>query len=1023
MARQNCLKSIKQKIIVILTVLCLLFISAFAFTACADEKSFNDGNYSNVLEDESDIYNDDFTYSAKNVLINTTSFPLTSPYGWTRNTDNSTASNVDSGVVSVKDSAWETLINKLYDDADFLSYVRHVDSSLTKANVITAIATENGYTDESVVTDDEIKLYTTTKILQGDFKNPLKHSNAQDDYVYMLNNYTANLGFGTAQKVTSSATVMLEANKTYKISVWVKTINVTGQDQANKDYGATIRLVNNLNSVGQAEYRLEQIKDTSNTENNGWTQYSIYVETDQFLSSSFQLVLGLGIGNNKVANMNYYTEGTVLFDDITFEEVESTPATITADQTASVSYGSTKVNEIAVGDKTEFKYVLKFSDTENSFMPCTSYSDGLTKSHIISSGKELDSTVLFPNANTGYTYENVEGVHKFNLTKTSITLELTESAFKLKQQESAIVYFDIKANLNKLYSNNLSINVVDTLGANTVTRAKVATLENKGEWTRVYLVIKNNFNLETDSERSFELQLVIGPEDVASCQFLSEMAYGTVELKNFNYLIKKFDLDDTESVPYKLYKFYETNAKATVALYAGYNADYENVSSDGTEYTFKTLPSDMGSITSSPTSTSEFTGVVADHVYVKQGGNEVAVNDRIGGGNSDGSIAGVINTRYISNYNEGIQTALNGAYKTDENIQPLVIYNAVEDCYGFVGKEGAIATSAHAKISVTLRVVGANAKAYVYLVDTSSEGKSVMNFIDFTVNTNIVNSVAKGTNVTAEENSFIFTVTEDMMNNDGWVTVDFMISTGNDGKDYRVEVWNGDRTGTVKSQGYVFVKDVTTSGSSFTLPDRYADTFTSVDSPLFNFDRTNSNNKLYAYVRELTDLEISFNKKYADQAIEYTPTYVWAQNEKLIYASYATIEVEDYDPFDSIVEEEGSGCTAETDPSTFWLSFSSILLAVVLILAIIIVFIKQIRRRRKYYSHDKRENFKISTKQSAHKRNQEKKKQVEEELGDEENEEVAPENVDLDDYVYGDVENFGENKPAETENSDSEKTE
>ena len=52
----------------------------------------------------------------------------------------------------------------------------------------------------------------------------------------MLNNYLSSVdfGLGTAQKVTSGSSVKLEKNKSYKISVWVKTINLSSNNADGK---------------------------------------------------------------------------------------------------------------------------------------------------------------------------------------------------------------------------------------------------------------------------------------------------------------------------------------------------------------------------------------------------------------------------------------------------------------------------------------------------------------------------------------------------------------------------------------------------------------------------------------------------------------------------------------------------------------------------------------------------------------------------------------------------------------------
>ena len=137
------------------------------------------------------------------------------------------------------------------------------------------------------------------------------------------------------------------------------------------------------------------------------------------------------------------------------------------------------------------------------------------------------------------------------------------------------------------------------------------------------------------------------------------------------------------------------------------------------------------------------------------------------------------------------------------------------------------------------------------------------------------------------------------------------------------------------------------------------------------------------------------------------------------------------DPFEGKEEEEETkqGCTAETDPSTFWLSFSSILLGVVLVLAIIALFIKNFLRRRRRNASDAKSHYTIVSRTKKNKREKAKKEKLAKKYDYDENEdeidEDAIENVQdeqttvedveestteetLDSYVYGEVQDFGE---------------
>ena len=138
-----------------------------------------------------------------------------------------------------------------------------------------------------------------------------------------------------------------------------------------------------------------------------------------------------------------------------------------------------------------------------------------------------------------------------------------------------------------------------------------------------------------------------------------------------------------------------------------------------------------------------------------------------------------------------------------------MIYNATASSYGYVGKNLSIAQSAYALISLKIRVVG-DAKASIYLVDVSSAAKDVMS-INFKNNTTGYNYITDGV-----EHSYDLAfenITADMMEttgaSKGWLTLTFYVGAGNTAKNFRLEMWNGSRTGDINSQGFVFINDIT----------------------------------------------------------------------------------------------------------------------------------------------------------------------------------------------------------------------
>ena len=471
-------------------------------------------------------------------------------------------------------------------------------------------------------------------------------------------------------------------------------------------------------------------------------------------------------------------------------------------------------------------------------------------------------------------------------------------------------------------------------------------------------------------------------------------------------------------------------ASANVSLYAGLSSENAN-NSVSENYNLNYAPSNVGEIVVQPTNPLGYIGVEASNGYIQSGSN-AKVNTRSGKGDN-GSYAGLINTKYIDNYvtanAEFPKTQLENALNhSGDDIQPLMIYNKNADHYGFIGNEISVSASSDASVSVTLRVADL-AKAYVYLVDTTEENKPVMTFNSFTVNTDIIGG--KDTQVDGSELKFQLVVDSNMMDADGWVTVKFFLSTGNQSKKFRLEIWNGGRNADAQtaSQGFVFVKEVdVVTSSAFTAPTRIEDAFSVSGNPLFDekissFESTNA--QLIAYQRELTEKEQEFNAEYPDKAVSYLPTYVWANSAKVVYAVFNTLEFEAVDPYTTLEEEteETESCAAGSDPSAFWLSFSSILLGVILVLAIIALFVKNYRRRHKHSKEDAKSHYTIKSRVSAPKKVEEDVEEVEEvveeetveEEIEETVEEVQPEQENLDEYVYGEVQDFGTETEETTE--------
>ncbi|MBR2870037.1 MAG: hypothetical protein IKB98_01455 [Clostridia bacterium] len=1011
MANHNLLKKLKFGITTILAFIFIFCMSAFFLTGCgADETDEETKAPSYTYTDGEDgvIANADFTKGTASKEFK--AYPIASPSGWSKSyNDSAISSYVDSGVIDVstgEGNGWETLSAKLKEDTDLLECLSYQEfGSDSKTSQI-----KENFNDY--------------------FANPGARPGAVDGKVYMLNNYPSNakyIGKGTAQSLTSSSSIKLEKGKIAKISVWVYTLNITGHGDP-ADRGANITITNSINGISQGDFKLNSI-----VSDKVWTQYEIYVQADSNYNSELKIVLGLGYGSGKNTATKYYTQGTVFFDDIAYEEVDSIPTNAIK---TSMELGKEEdylnnvytIQQANTDPQTVYSYDMTINGL-NGATPITNFS-GLgtngffTESNI--SGKDGKFTSKDIAGDTVSKIEH-DGHGKFTLSQASASIKTEE--IELNRDSFALVSFKIDNQLKLNGSTEITFDVYDVLDSTKVKRAAIYKIEDPTEESIVCnLLIKNNFE---DVDRKFFLVINIGPNDLTSVETASELANGVVTISDMVIVKDTQPSDDEENT---IYSFVSGTATATVNLYAGYSQDYVEEPEDTTTYSLSTRPSDFGTIINAPANVKDYDGVSFDHSYIN-GSNVIDLNNK--------TTAGLINTKYLSNYDAALLPNLSTAVGSfNDDVQPLMIYNNSADSYGYIGEKIEINSSAAASFSVKVRVVG-DAVAYIYLVDVSKVEKKVLTFNDFTPNASVAEKTQGTVNGTTP---VMLKVDKNTMGDDEWVTINFYIATGATSKSVRLEMWNGSRDGQAKSTGYVFFDEVTTKTSdAFKESSTWEGAFDSQSHPLFNVvnSQLSASDQLIAYKRPLTETEIQFNDEYKNsdeyEQVKYYENYIWAKTSTLLYAVYNTIDPVEVDPYDQIKTEENEGgdCTAKSDPATFWLSFSSILLGVVLVLAIIALFVKMHLRRRKANKNDAKSHYKVTSRiRSQRELNKKKEEEIDDMLDykasldseiqedsvEENQEEQTPaEEQNLDEYVYGEViEDFAEEEKDETPSSDDE---
>ena len=1060
--------------IIALIIVGLLCFTLFFTAACKEEEkptsSYNP-SFSYSETDDGIIKNASFNYGTYNVKLS--NYPKTSVSGWTI----TKSSNANSGAIKTTDEAWNELLNSLYSQTGILEYVKTKainedstddlkDYSTFESVIKSKIKEQDSWEDkDKSPSSSDVKKYVVENYFKKYLKNPNTHTDATDDKVYMLNNYVkGSIGYGSIQKLTSSTEITLNKGEFAKVSVWVKTANLNENTAGSSTVktGANIRITNSFNSTTQKDFGIFNITDTD------WTQYSFYLKADEVYETKFTLVLGLGY-DDKVA------EGTVYFDDVVVEHLEELPAGLTIDTTKTISYNNDddafnnkvdaadargknilydmSINVLKVDDANSDNYIKTLElNKDKNITSAYTVSDGGN-----STGGNFGSASMDIVSETGIPYGTTSAI-KVNTNKASYTVTIKDYDtvkgegvnFAVGTEQYVNLTFFVKNKLNKFYASDITFIVKDVstktvkeagkedvITVETTNRTGATITEISDEWVKCSILVKNNWKNQTTTvdgkeitiQRSFYIDIVVGPTN-ASSQNVMDYALGDVYISaplvssgSINQYTN--DTNTVETDYYNYYSLFSSSANGSTALYAGMSQDYSANETDTETYSLTVAPSDIGVIQSRPATPKGYKGITSEHYYITNRPSDTTdINANAN--------AGLINSKFLSNYNTAIQDAFFNNNKDGKNIQPIVIYNNTATSYGYIGANQEISASSYAKVSVNVRVVG-DAKAYIYLVDVSGETKSVMTFNKFTTK---VDKDGNATNKEISAKELVFTIENTTSEDDGWKTVEFYIATGANEKSFRVELWNGSRDGNVESEGVVFFNDISinTSGAFTEVTDNWREAFITEGNPLYTFDV--DNDEYILYTRDLTTREKEYNKD-SDRkgnAVSYEPTVVWAQNDSMIYAIYNTLDPVEVDPYDSEPKDEETTeeDATETDSSAFWLSFSSILLGVALVLAILMLFIKNIRRRRKANASDAKSHYKVTSRTKKVKQSKPKKvvvdddedvEEVAEEIEDvqEETEEVPAEEQSLDSYVYGDVQDFGEeDTKSEEENSNKE---
>ncbi len=382
-------------------------------SACSDEED-SDTTKTSSNPDYQVIKNGNFEFYDDNDGV----YLISSPNNWS-NSSLATSSYVMSGVINTKASSWSALTdpdlvdtldynNELADNYDddpdtyedeyddnYVDYngmhsydIPYVDvgaaidyfDSEDEEDTDGALTTiDNPLTHNEVLSDsdgyyyldsdgEKVRLYTSDdEDLEGDYFLDEDCTEEFETSVLMIHNYIKN-GNGTAQYYASSTTVTLEANTAAEISVWVKTSDLYYNNgvSVTQNRGAFIEVEQTVGSTTLDSFMIEYInteKINPDGDNNGWVQYTVYIQACDYADTTITINLGLG---NESAGV---VEGYAFFDDLVCTKYTS------IDNTS--LYESADAGLIYTVDGSDYDFSTKADSTDST--TCTLLSEGNEK--------------------------------------------------------------------------------------------------------------------------------------------------------------------------------------------------------------------------------------------------------------------------------------------------------------------------------------------------------------------------------------------------------------------------------------------------------------------------------------------------------------------------------------------------------------------------------------------------------------------------------------------------------------------
>ena len=730
--------------------------------------------------------NFDFTKLSDTTLIG-------SPSNWTVSSTNAATHLKTSGVVDVSDEAWNYLTKASKTEAELKQYETATEipesvwetfnakdkiafySLWKKANPKKTISKDfKNYEALNVSSED--------KLPSSDAVSPKTHAEIKDSEgnvdtnVLMIHNSTkTNNVVGTAKKYTSSSTVTIPAGSSAQFSVWVKTADLMMSDSEGKPQpavgkGAYITVSHSVGGKSLPAYEVKNINTEGVTENNGWVQYSFYIQGSSYASTTFSIALGLGQGGGD--DQNDYVQGFAFFDDIQCEIITNKEFNDATKDLSSFAH---------IEDEKKDKTVDAFVDSSKTFAmdfnthtwtpvnnaftldtKLTESTDGVdtntklgTEHNVVASFKDTDTTddknvfdlIAAHDADNAYlqsVYNNFLNKAEyaennglaFSDKETLLILSATGAAYTVNNgyqfsipanEDYLALSFYVKtsdldggvgAGIFLLDENNESVSSFSAIDTTDLAGVKMGDDEDRYDgWQQVFFFVERAEDADISKAVNFSLRFTYGPTDINSTTAKTSFKQGFAAFTNFETLaMNEIEFDSAAAGTY---------AKKVVIG----EKDEETTGNSGFD-SAAAVPSNALEV--GLAAPKNYKGVYSDSAYVTTDNTDRTVNTYANAGLlSEEHFAKV----YEANKSTAWMTTLannetdatkiwNNAFGS-ESSQPLVIFSdsAATKAYGFIGSSKSLANGYTA---VSLRVKTNGATASVYLIDMDDNDRGIL---------------------------------------------------------------------------------------------------------------------------------------------------------------------------------------------------------------------------------------------------------------------------------------------------------